>query len=394
MSARGPCPGRRRARSCPVSAIATAQVVTTAPTSSSVARVDRLARRSRPSGQPCGGKPVGDDDPADAAPGEDRAAVARPRRRTPVHGGAVVGDPLDEQVEVAARRRPAGSRAATGTGRRVGRRVRVRMRARISSRARHRSTHQSRKVCFGGTGRSRDAVHADSGGGSAARPPHEPAEPQQPQRARPADAACASSRRRRAIAARSGVRPFSSATRARRCTSIVGMSMATGHASKQAPHSDDANGSVALPVVHAGQLRREHRADRARDRPSRTRGRRCARRPGRRSGRPSSGCSAAPLRPRGSASVAVRPLSSSTRWKSWPSVSAGPHRGVRVHPLAGGRAGQQLQEHLEVAPGRHELLDAHHGDQRARQGQAHPAVALGLDDARACRSRRRRSSRR
>ena len=40
------------------------------------------------------------------------------------------------------------------------------------------------------------------------------------------------------------------------------------------------------------------------------------------------------------------------------------------------------------------LLDAHDGDQRLGQGQAHPAVALGLDDARGFRSRRWRSSRR
>ena len=60
-------------------------------------------------------------------------------------------------------------------------------------------------------------------------------------------------------------------------------------------------------------------------------------------------------------------------------VHPGPHRGVRVHPLAGRRPGQQLQEHLEVGEARHDLLDAHHGDQGLRQGQAHPAVALGLD---------------
>ena len=56
----------------------------------------------------------------------------------------------------------------------------------------------------------------------------------------------------------------------------------------------------------------------------------------------------------------------------------GPQRGVRVHPLAGRGAGQQLQEHLEVAEGGQQLLDAHDGDQGFRQRQAHPAVALGL----------------
>ena len=57
----------------------------------------------------------------------------------------------------------------------------------------------------------------------------------------------------------------------------------------------------------------------------------------------------------------------------------GPHRRVRVHPLARRRARQQLQEHLEVGERGHDLLDAHHRDQRLRQGQAHPAVALGLE---------------
>ena len=59
---------------------------------------------------------------------------------------------------------------------------------------------------------------------------------------------------------------------------------------------------------------------------------------------------------------------------------ARPHRRVRVHPFRGGRAGEQLQEDFEVLPARHQLLDAHDRDQRVGQGQAHPAVALGLDD--------------
>ena len=60
---------------------------------------------------------------------------------------------------------------------------------------------------------------------------------------------------------------------------------------------------------------------------------------------------------------------------------AGPQRRVRVHPLAGGGARQQLQEHLEVAPLRQHLLDPHHRDQHPRQREAHPPVALGLHDA-------------
>ena len=85
-------------------------------------------------------------------------------------------------------------------------------------------------------------------------------------------------------------------------------------------------------------------------------------------------------RPTSSARTSVRPLSSSTRWNVLALGGAGPHRGVGVHPLAGGRARQQLQEDLEVPPGRHELLDADDGDERLGQGQAHPAVALGLQD--------------
>ena len=93
-------------------------------------------------------------------------------------------------------------------------------------------------------------------------------------------------------------------------------------------------------------------------------------------------CSA--WRPTSSASTRVRPLSSSTRWNSCgPSLlaHAGPQRRVRVHPLGGRGARQQLQEDLEVAPLRQHLLDPHHADQRLGQRRAHAPVALGLDDA-------------
>ena len=92
-------------------------------------------------------------------------------------------------------------------------------------------------------------------------------------------------------------------------------------------------------------------------------------------------CSAA--RPTSSASALVRPLSSSTRWKSCgpsPGVTPVHRRRVRVHPLAGRRPRQQLHEHLEVRERRHELLDPHDGDEGLGQRQAHPPVALGLDD--------------
>ena len=101
-------------------------------------------------------------------------------------------------------------------------------------------------------------------------------------------------------------------------------------------------------------------------------------------------CSAA--RPTWSASAAVRPLSSSTRWKSCgpsPGRHAGPDRGVRVHPLAGRGARQQLQEHLQVPPGRHDLLDAHHGDQRLAAGSGTSARCPRTRPRTACRSRRR-----
>ena len=62
-------------------------------------------------------------------------------------------------------------------------------------------------------------------------------------------------------------------------------------------------------------------------------------------------------------------------------ADARPERGVRVHALAGRRARQQLEEHLEVAEARDRLLDPHHRDEHLGQRRAHPAVALGLDDA-------------
>ena len=93
-------------------------------------------------------------------------------------------------------------------------------------------------------------------------------------------------------------------------------------------------------------------------------------------------CSA--WRPTSSASTSVRPLSSRTRWNSCgpsPGAHAGPERRVRVHPLGGRGARQQLQEDLEVAPLGQDLLDPHHGDEHLGQRRAHAPVALGLDDA-------------
>ena len=52
----------------------------------------------------------------------------------------------------------------------------------------------------------------------------------------------------------------------------------------------------------------------------------------------------------------------------------------RVHPLPGRAAWEQLHERAEILPGRQDLLDPDHRDERLGQGEAHPAIALGLDD--------------
>ena len=62
-------------------------------------------------------------------------------------------------------------------------------------------------------------------------------------------------------------------------------------------------------------------------------------------------------------------------------VHAGPDGVVRIHALAGGAAREKLQEDFEVAKTRNDLVDAGDGDERARQREAHAAVAFALDDA-------------
>jgi hypothetical protein len=57
-----------------------------------------------------------------------------------------------------------------------------------------------------------------------------------------------------------------------------------------------------------------------------------------------------------------------------------PDRVVRVHPLAGRGAGEELEEDLEVSEHGDQLLDPEDGDQGVGQRQAHAAVALGLGD--------------
>ena len=93
-------------------------------------------------------------------------------------------------------------------------------------------------------------------------------------------------------------------------------------------------------------------------------------------------CSA--WRPTSSASTCVRPVVEQHEVelaRPSPVAHAGPDRRVRVHPLGGRGARQQLQHHLEVAPLGQHLLDPHHRDQDLGQRRAHPPVALGLDDA-------------
>ena len=95
-------------------------------------------------------------------------------------------------------------------------------------------------------------------------------------------------------------------------------------------------------------------------------------------------CSA--WRPTSSASTSVRPPSSSTRWNSCgpsPGAHAGPQRRVRVHPLGGRGARQQLQEDLEVAPRRA-------APSRSPSASPAPSAASGTC-ARCPRTRRRRS---
>ena len=63
-----------------------------------------------------------------------------------------------------------------------------------------------------------------------------------------------------------------------------------------------------------------------------------------------------------------------------PSCDAGPRRRCRGSSARRSTSGAAAAGTPRGPPGRHDLLDAHHGDQRLGQGQAHPAVALGLHD--------------
>ena len=159
----------------------------------------------------------------------------------------------------------------------------------------------------------------------------------------------------------------------RRWTRTSGMSIRTGQTSKHAPHSDDAYGSDAVCLStgwlrDAAELRRQDRADRARvDRPVGLAAGPLVDRADVEAGRAADAAERlAPDRVRQHVGPAVV---EQDRWNACgpsPGVTPGPHRGVRVHPLRRRRARQQLEEDLEVAPGRDELLDPHDRDQRPR----------------------------
>ena len=159
------------------------------------------------------------------------------------------------------------------------------------------------------------------------------------------------------------------------------MSIVTGQTSKQAPQSDDAYGSEALSV-DPGELRREHRADRARvDRAVGVPAGALVDRADVEAGRAADAVQRLPARPRRRA-PRVRPLSSSTRWNS-----CGPSPGVTpVHIEVYGFIRSPVDDRGSSC--RNTSRSRQVGTsfsmpmtviRVSRQGQAHPAVALGLD---------------
>ena len=182
---------------------------------------------------------------------------------------------------------------------------------------------------------------------------------------------------------------------ARRCSSTSGMSMRTGHASKHAPHSVDANGQRRT-LLDALELRREDRADRAGvDRAVGVTSGAAVHGTDVEAGAAADAGERLPADGIGEhARAAVVEQHEVEHLGSVAGTHARPQRCVRVHALTRRRARQELQEHLEVLEPRQHLLDAHDGDQDAGEGRAHATVALGLDDRDRARSRRPRSSRR
>ena len=130
-----------------------------------------------------------------------------------------------------------------------------RTRASTSSRAVIGSAHHSRKVWSGGVGRSREAVQPARVAGSLIRGRprrrnQRPIRAVRPARANRFGRRMTYAAAAIAIASASG-RPrwaerAASTCRVRSSTSSEGMSILTGQASKQAPHSVEANGSESL----------------------------------------------------------------------------------------------------------------------------------------------------
>ena len=59
---------------------------------------------------------------------------------------------------------------------------------------------------------------------------------------------------------------------------------------------------------------------------------------------------------------------------------AGPHRGVGVHALTSGRAGEKLGEDLDVLVTRNQLFDTHQCNERIGKGQAHTSITFRFED--------------
>ena len=59
---------------------------------------------------------------------------------------------------------------------------------------------------------------------------------------------------------------------------------------------------------------------------------------------------------------------------------ARPHRGVGVHALTSGRAGEKLGEDLDILVTRNQLFDTHQCDERIGKGQAHTSITFRFED--------------
>ncbi len=73
---------------------------------------------------------------------------------------------------------------------------------------------------------------------------------------------------------------------------------------------------------------------------------------------------------------ALRPLSSSTRWRGLPGERRVDQAGVDAQFLAGRRTRQQGEEERQVVHGRDKAFHPHQGDMHRRDGGAHAPIAL------------------